>query len=361
MGFGFHIDPDITRASTIPSQAYTDPAVFEASKDAIFASSWQWVGDTDQVKVPNQVTPLTVLEGCLDEPIVFTRDREDTVHCLSNVCTHRGNVVVEGAANLNTLRCRYHGRRFGLDGKFQFMPEFDGVQNYPCAADNLPQVPFGTWRKFLFVNMAPQFSLSEYLAQVDERVSWMPIEQFRHFPERGRDYLVKGNWALYVDNYLEGFHIPYIHAALNETLDYGSYESILLNHGNLQLGVAADGEPAFDLPPGHPDEGTRVGAFYFWMFPNLMLNFYPWGLSVNVVRPLAPDLTKVSFIPYVWDESKLAVGSGAALDRVEREDEVVVELVQKGVKSRFYDRGRYSPRRENGVHQFHQFIAQRLA
>lgn len=360
MGFGFQIDPDIAKASTIPSRAYTDGTVFEASKDAVFARSWQWVGDTDLVKVPNQVSPLTVLEGCLDEPIVFTRDRDDQVHCLSNVCTHRGNIVVEGSSNLNTLRCRYHGRRFGLDGKFQFMPEFDGVQDYPCSKDNLPNVPFDAWRKFLFVNLEPQTSLADFLKDVDDRVGWMPIEQFRHFPERGRDYLVNGNWALYIDNYLEGFHIPYIHAALNETLDYGAYESILLKHGNLQLGVAAEGEPAFDLPSGHPDEGTRVGAFYFWLFPNLMLNFYPWGLSINVVKPLAPNLTKVSFIPYVWDESKLAVGSGAALDRVEREDEAVVELVQKGVRSRFYDRGRYSPKRESGVHQFHRFLAERL-
>ena len=148
-----------------------------------------------------------------------------------------------------------------------------------------------------------------------------------------------------------------IMATINETLDYGSYRTILLKHGNLQLGTASDSEVCFDLPAGHIDEGQRVAAYYFWLFPNLMLNFYPWGLSVNVVRPLAPDRTKVSFIPFVWDESKLGQGAGGALDRVEREDEAVVELVQKGVRSRYYDRGRYSPKRELGVHQFHRMIA----
>jgi len=360
MKFDFNVDREIGKASTIPSRFYTDPEVFEAAKDAVFMRSWQWVGDTDLVKVPGQVSPFSLLEGCLDEPMIVTRDKDDSIHCLSNVCTHRGNIVVEGSSNANTLRCRYHGRRFGLDGSVQFMPEFEGVEGFPCDADNLAQVPFGVWRKFLFVNPNPLIELQEFVRQMEDRVGWMQIEEFRHFPDRGREYLVQGHWALYVDNYLEGFHIPYIHASLSETLDYGAYNTILLDHGNLQLGVAADGEPAFDLPSDHPDYGTRVGAFYFWLFPNLMFNFYPWGLSINVVRPIAPGLTKVTFIPYVWDESKLGQGSGAALDRVEREDEAVVELVQRGVRSRYYDRGRYSPKRESGVHQFHSMLAERL-
>jgi choline monooxygenase len=91
-----------------------------------------------------------------------------------------------------------------------------------------------------------------------------------------------------------------------------------------------------------------------------MLNFYPWGLSVNVVRPLGPDFMKVSFIPYVWREELLGRGSGADLDRVEREDEAVVELVQRGVRSRFYDRGRFSPTREKNVWHFHRLLAEFL-
>ena len=82
---------------------------------------------------------------------------------------------------------------------------------------------------------------------------------------------------------------------------------------------------------------------------------------MNLVRPLGPELTKVSFLPYVWDAGKLEQGAGAALDRVEREDEVVVEAVQKGVKSRFYHRGRFSVTREAGVHHFHRLLSRVLA
>lgn len=355
----FDVHEDVTKASTIASRFYGDPGVFAGVKERIFARSWQFVTWEDQVKVPGAVYPFTLLEGCLDEPLLFTRDRGDEVHCLSNVCTHRGNVVCEGAGTVNSLRCRYHGRRFGLDGGFEFMPEFGGVEGFPSAADDLPKVEWGKWSQFYFCRLAGgDLSLERMMAEVDRRCGFLPTHEFRHAPERGRDYLVKGNWALYVDNYLEGFHIPYIHAALNATLDYGSYRTELFEGGNLQLGVAGDAEEVFNLPVGHPDEGQRISAYYFWLFPNLMLNFYPWGLSVNVVRPVGPETTKVSFIPFVWKEELLGRGSGGDLDRVEREDEAVVELVQKGVKSRLYDRGRYSPEREKGVHQFHRLVAE---
>ena len=88
-----------------------------------------------------------------------------------------------------------------------------------------------------------------------------------------------------------------------------------------------------------------------------MFNFYPWGLSLNVVAPLAVGRTKVSFLSYVWNPSLRESGVGAGLHRVEMEDEEVVESVQRGVRSRLYDRGRYSERREVGTHHFHELLA----
>jgi choline monooxygenase len=195
-----------------------------------------------------------------------------------------------------------------------------------------------------------------------ERVGWLPVHEFQPDASRGREYVFRANWALYVDNYLEGFHIPYIHASLNEQLDYDDYAVELLPHGVLQVGTAADAADAFDLPRTSPDFGRRIAAYYYWFFPNLMLNFYPWGLSINVVRPLAVDLTRVTFISYVWKPHRLdRGGAGAALDRVEREDEAVVEATHRGLKSNFYTRGRYSATRETGPHHFHRLAAAALA
>ncbi|MFQ3667388.1 MAG: aromatic ring-hydroxylating dioxygenase subunit alpha [Fimbriimonadaceae bacterium] len=356
----FEIDPAIEKASTPPAAFYRDPEAFAAAREKVFVRSWQLVADTDSLKAPGSLLPFTLLPGMLDEPLLIVRGQDDQIRCLSNVCTHRGNIVCEGPGVANSLRCRYHGRRFGLDGKFHFMPEFDGVEGFPSPADDLPSVPIEPWSQFLFVSPDPVAPLEEVLRPVSERVGFLPVDNFRFRPERSRDYLVRAHWALYVENYLEGFHIPYIHASLNEALDYGSYETHLFDHSNLQIGIARGAEHVFDLPSGHPDHGKSVSAFYFWVFPNLMLNFYPWGLSVNIFRPIAPDQTKVSFLCYVGDESKLGQGAGAELDRVEREDEAVVERVQQGIRSRFYDRGRYSPLREQGTHHFHRLLSRAL-
>lgn len=350
----------IEEASTIPSRFYTDPALYEASKDLIFARSWHFLGHQEMASVPGAVFPFTLLEGCLDEPLLLSRGMDDQLRLLSNVCTHRGNLVVEGPGNERFLRCRYHGRRFALDGKFQSMPEFEGVCGFPSAADDLPQVALDNWGPFLFGSLNPLAPLADVIGPATNRLGWLPLSEFRHDPAASREYVVKAHWALYVDNYLEAFHIPFIHPGLNQAIDYETYAYELFDHGNLQLAEAKPGEDSFEQPPGSPDAGRQIAAYYYWFFPNLMLNFYPWGLSVNVVRPQGPALTRVSFIRFVWRPERQARGAGAGLDRVEREDEAVVECVQKGVRSRFYDRGRFSPKREIGTHHFHTLIAKAM-
>jgi choline monooxygenase len=158
-----------------------------------------------------------------------------------------------------------------------------------------------------------------------------------------REYEVDAHWALYCENYLEGFHIPYVHHGLNEIVDYGSYTTETFRYSSLQTGF---------------DDAGEVAARYLFIFPNLMFNFYPWGISVNVVRPLSPSKSVVEFLTYVRDESLIDKGAGADLHSVEMEDEAVVESVQRGIRSRFYSQGRYSPTREQGTHHFHRLIAE---
>ncbi len=351
------IDPDIRRAGTLPGWAYTSPEVFVRVRERVFARSWQFVADASRVKVPGQVFPFTLLEGMLDEPLLLSRDREDRLHCLSNVCTHRGTLVCDGESVESFLRCRYHGRRFGLDGRFLSMPEFEQAEGFPSPADDLPRIPFGSWNQFLFASLEPAQNLDELVRAMGARCGHLPIERARFDPGRSGEYFVNANWALYCDNYLEGFHVPYVHAGLAQAIDYGEYRTELFPGSSLQIGIATEGEHAFTPPPEHPDHGRRVAAWWWWLWPNTMFNFYPWGVSINVVRPLAVDRTRVTFLAYVWDESKLSGGAGGALDRVEREDEAIVESVQRGTRSRRYDRGRYSPTREQGVHHFHSMLA----
>ncbi len=354
------VDPDIRRAATFPSAIYTDAAFLERVRESVFARSWQLAADADAVRSPGQVHPFLFLEGLIDEPLVLTRDQSGRLHCLSNVCTHRGNIVIEGPGSATSMRCRYHGRRFALDGTFQSMPEFEGVEGHPRACDDLAAVPSGSWARFVFASLEPAFPLDELVGDMAARLRGLPVERLAIDATRCRDYTVHANWALYCDNYLEGFHIPFVHHGLHQELDYGSYRTELFRRSILQVGIAKGGESAFDLPASSPDRGQAVAAYYWFLFPNLMFNFYPWGLSMNIVKPLGVDRTKIVYLTYVWDESKLDRGAGAELDKVEMEDEAIIESVQRGVRSRYYDRGRYSPSREQGVHHFHRLLGEML-
>lgn len=354
------VDPAIESASTIPSSFYTSPQWFELSKDKIFAKSWQFCLSTEELRLPGQTVPVTLLPGMLDEPVLFVRDLDESLHCISNVCTHRGNLLIDSPCIAQQIRCRYHGRRFKLCGDFVHMPEFETARDFPSSSDNLPKVPFAQLGQFLFASISPAAPFSDVFGDISRRLAWLPFASMRLDANRSRDYLVKAHWALYCENYLEGLHIPFVHPSLRSVLDFGNYKTELNRYFSLQLALAKSGEESFDLPPESPDYGKNVAAYYYWIFPNTMLNFYPWGCSVNVVKPLNPGLTKVSFLTYVLDESKMDRGAGADLDKVEREDESVVETVQKGIRSRLYQSGRYSPTMEQGTHHFHRLLCEFL-
>jgi choline monooxygenase len=354
----FYINPDITKAETLPASFYKNQSVFETLKDTVFLKSWQWVGDENLVRQPQSVHPFVLLDGFLTEPMLLTRDKEGAINCLTNVCTHRGNIVAIHPGKSKKLTCMYHGRRFNLNGEFEHMPEFNEAENFPRPCDNLHSFPLRKWGHFLFAGLNPSFDFQQIIDKMNERIGFLPINDFTLDTTLNKDFLVQANWALYCDNYLEGFHVPFVHEDLNSVLDYGSYKTETYEYCNLQIGYSEEAVDVFDLPKNHIDYGKNVAAYYYWVFPNMMFNFYPWGLSVNIVKPLDINRTKVSFITYVLDPTKLDKGAGSGLEKVEREDEFVVENVQKGVRSSFYKAGRFSPTREKGVHHFHRLLAQ---
>lgn len=327
----------------------------------MFTPSWQWCPEVGDATRNGDVAPFTLLPGCLDEPLVATRTK-DTVRVVSNVCTHRGHPVVGCKGTVASLRCPYHGRRFAHDGRFLSMPEFEGAEGFPSAEDDLASVSVARWGPLDFVSLKPAAPLGEMLAQVEARVGPLAPGKLARFPEADCEYNLAANWMLYCDNYLEGLHIPFVHPDLDQVVRFDNYRVELAPWGVLQVGYAtADDVVAFDPPPGHPDEGARVAAYYAWMFPNTMLNFYPWGLSLNVVQPVGPARTRVLYRAWTWDPSLRGGGAGGALDVVEREDTAVVEATQRGVRARLAQRGRYSPSREQGVHHFHRLLSLLLA
>ncbi len=339
MPLPFQIDADIREAFTLPSDFYVDPLVFDRTKEAIFARTWHLAAGPE---LSEDLTPVTILPGFLDEPLLLAKG--ESVRCLSNVCTHRGKILIEEACKGNLIRCGYHGRRFSLDGKFLSMPEFENVVDFPSKDDDLKQLPLAEWKGFYFASLDPFAAFNGMLADVPDLVANFNYDDLKLTATK--NYEVSAHWALYCENYLEGFHIPFVHKSLNEVVHYGTYTTDLYRFASLQTGY---------------DEAGSVAARYLFIFPNLMFNFYPWGISVNVVRPITPSKTVVEFLTYVANDELIDKGAGADLHGVEMEDEAVVESVQKGIRSRHYSHGRYSPTREQGTHHFHRLIAEFLS
>lgn len=356
----YFVDKDISKAKTIHKSVYTDKAAFEKFRNLIFPRTWQYLCSEDEVTNDKNLFPCEFIEGFIEEPMVVIKNQND-YHVLSNVCSHRGNLLITEKCNSTKfITCKYHGRRFSLDGKFQFMPEFKEVKDFPSEEDHLHNFAFGKWGKWLFSSIDKRKTFEEYFSPMMQRLSWLSLEEFTYRPELGKDYYINANWALYCENYLEGFHIPFVHESLNAVIDYGSYETLPEGQCVLQLGYAKDDEDCFDLPTSSPDFGKKVAAYYYWFFPNLMFNFYPWGLSLNMVKPIDVNKTKVSFLVFIHDEKKYNHGAGSDLDKVELEDEEIVQNVQKGLYSRVYQHGRYSVTREQGTHHFHRLLAEAL-
>ncbi|MCB0835100.1 MAG: aromatic ring-hydroxylating dioxygenase subunit alpha [Bacteroidetes bacterium] len=354
------VDADITRAHTLSSDFYTNPQIFALIKEQLFARSWQCIGLTTDLTEAESVQPFFFMPDFLDEPLLLSRDQNNQLHCLSNVCTHRGNIIAESGGHCSELRCRYHGRRFDLEGKVKSMPQFKDAQDLSGQDNHLPETPLNHFGPLLFTSLNPAFSFEDWIKPVAERLSWIPFQDFQHTPEYAQTYEIDAHWALYIDNYLERFHIPFIHPELNHQLHDPELAYELFDYGSLQLEIAKPGELTFQIPDSYPDSGKAISAYYFWLFPNIMMNVYPWGLSLNLVFPVSASKTQIRCETFIWKEELFSPEAIDSMHAMEIEDTAILELVQKGMGARLYKQGRYSPKMEVAVHHFHRLIGNYL-
>ncbi|MEO8479904.1 MAG: aromatic ring-hydroxylating dioxygenase subunit alpha [Gemmatimonadota bacterium] len=349
----FSFNPDITRAETIPSRCYTDPAFAELEVERIFGRSWSLVGRVADVTESGQF--LTAQIG--DEAIVVVRDGE-VLRGFHNICLHRAGPVAEGCGKRNTLQCRYHGWTYRLDGSLFRAPEMEGTEGFDAESMRLMPVQVATWGPLVFVNLdrdAP--SLGSVIDGIPERTAKFSPDAMQYV--RSKSWSVACNWKVYVDNYLEGYHLPVVHPGLHKELDYDAYR--VETHGWWSLQHAP-------LRQGHQPDRKYIAtsddddAQYYWLFPNMMLNIYQGQMQTNLVIPRGVDACEVIFEWYAVDPPvDVAADAGWTTrlqfsDEIQDEDIAICERVQQNLRSRAYDRGRYSAARENGVHHFHGLV-----
>ena len=341
-------------ASTIPAPWYVDARIAELEAQTVFSKTWQMVGRVEQVEKPGQFVTASIA----GEPIVVVRGNDGVLRGFYNVCRHHAAAVVtEPCGQASILHCPYHGWNYGLDGSLKGMPEFDGVKNFERQQNGLVPVQAETWEKFVFVNLDPQAaSLNDFLAGLVKRVAPLHVSKLNYFDSRTYD--IHCNWKVFVDNYLDGgYHVPHLHKGLSSVLDYKEYTIENEDRYCLQSSPMVAGKE--DAATASTRQGDR--AWYFWQYPNLMINCYEGYMDTNLVLPLDVDHCRVIFDFYFGDTSEVrrsyneqSVAVGA---RVQDEDLGICEAVQRGLKSRAYGAGRLSVRREAGEHLFHRLLA----
>jgi choline monooxygenase len=344
----------LDRARTIPASWYFDSEIYAAERRAIFGDTWQCIGRAEQVAKPGQFLTADIA----GEPVLVVRGEDRVLRAFHNVCRHRGaRVAIEPCGTATKLRCRYHGWTYDLAGRLRGVPEFDGVTDFRREDNGLSPMIVDNWGPLLFVSGRPQIELVEALAPLTSRTKNLGLERLR-FAQR-KEYDLACNWKVYVDNYLDGgYHVNTIHPGLAGAIDYSGYHTVI------------EGETSVQISPLKPPDASLVGAvragdnaYYWWLFPNFMINIYQGVMDTNLVLPLGPERCRVVFDFYFDDgtDPQFIARSIEVADQVQAEDMDICEDVQRGLSSISYDTGRFSVRREAGGYHFHQLLARKLA
>lgn len=340
--------PPIEKAETIPSEWYTAEKVLEFEKEHIFSSHWQLACHESQLPEPGDTITLEVARN----PILIVRDQENKLRAFYNVCKHRGGPVAVKKGTTSVLQCQYHGWTYLLDGSLRGVPDFKKVDLFDKKDFGLEPINLKILQGLVFLSLSDKsIPLNKLLKGIDKRIAPNNLNAYSHHSDETS--IIDCNWKVYVDNFLEGYHIPIVHPELAKLLDYSEYKTEMHPWYSLQHSPIKGDQNLYKSKDGE--------AFYYFIFPNIMLNILPGRLQTNVVRPVSADKTEVLFSYYYEDiESdkarKIIEDDIAYSDKVQQEDIEICELVQKGLGSKAYDKGRFSVKREQGVYHFQSLL-----
>jgi choline monooxygenase len=353
-----HIDADISRAWTLSAEFYFDPAIAAQEEGTIFSRTWQVVGHHDQVTQPGDYF-TTRLVG---EPLVIVRGADRRLRAFYNVCRHRAGPPAEGCGSRKLFRCVYHGWTYNLDGSLNHATEIEGVEGFKPEDFALAPVRCEEWFNLVFVNLNPNaHPLLECLGDLPQQAERSSFSGMKLFERRTYD--MKCNWKTYVDNYLEGYHLPTVHPGLNRELDFNSYTVEPYANHVRQWSPIRGAQSGDVTPRRYQEAGDNLTTDYFWVFPNWMLNCYPDNVSLNIILPVEPERCLAIFEFYLPEKDLGSVAATESVrfsDEVQREDVAICEAVQKNLRSRSYQRGRFSVKQEKGVHAFHRMYAKAM-
>lgn len=346
----------LAEAETPPSSWYLSEDFFQLEKEAVFMRGWVGIGDGSTLQQAGDF----ITGELIDEPYVVVNnpDASSTPLAFFNVCPHKAAQVATGSGRCEKLVCPYHGWEYGLDGSLSRATSLQGIKNFKARDHGLRPIHLEKFGKTLFLNFAEKAEspLAQLVAPIEQAMQAFRLDHtFRDLTLiTRRHYPMHANWKLYIENFNDGdYHIPYLHPSLKDW-SY-SHTDELKYYGKLILQLSE-----------HPaeEEGFGLGGVYSYLYPNTMVGRSGETSHVIMAFPISACETIMTIDSYI--RTDLAHNEAAvkeALDFIERlhlEDIMICESITKGLRSRSYDKGRYAPSKEKGIHYFHQLLFEDL-
>jgi choline monooxygenase len=377
----------VERASTLLPDAYTSPEFFALERERLFARSWVAVGVAADVDRPGACVVVEVA----GRSVVVTRNRHGELRGFHNVCRHRATQLLDADAREvgrhGRIRCPYHSWTYDTDGRCLGTPLFEGsdvpagqepifdtsvARGFDRADYGLLTVAVDTWGPFLFVNLAPDPApLATQLGDLAERFAGYRLDEWTTL--RSRTYDVAANHKLVGENFMEYYHLPWVHPELNQVSrfsDHYRWQGRGLYTGMCTTPVSRntdaggwDGLRA--LGTLHPEDAD-AGRFV-WLLPSTALVVLPNHAFVLFNRPVAPDRTVETAVLLAHPDSLDVDDPEAGIeslwkfwDLVNRQDLEIVERVQRGLENPAYRGGRMCFRFEEPLHRFQNMVIDKM-
>ncbi|HEV2212095.1 MAG TPA: aromatic ring-hydroxylating dioxygenase subunit alpha, partial [Gammaproteobacteria bacterium] len=329
-----------------PAYAYADSEFHRFEQAAVFARSWQLIGRATELKDVGD----HVVGEIAGKPVILVRGNDGQLRGFYNVCRHRAGPLALVNGNARQLQCKYHGWTYTLEGQLRAAHEMQAAENFDISCIHLDAIHVAEWQDLVFAALQdPGVTLEQAMSGIAERIHPIELPQLE-FHSRVV-YEAPCNWKAYVDNYLEGYHLPHVHPGLNKLLDYRAYSTTTAEWYSYQ-------HSPLDGSQGPYTDGE---AHYYFIWPNLMLNILPNRLQTNLVLPVSAGRCRIVFDYFYADsdsaQAKAMIAEDLRFsDEVQQEDIGICERVQKGLESGSYAAGRLSPKRESGVHHFQELV-----
>jgi Rieske 2Fe-2S family protein len=340
-------------ARTLAQRYLISPEIFAKEQQRIFCARWLCVGHQSQIATAGDY----FVQEVAGESLIILRDQNGEVRGYYNVCRHRGTRLCEDPSGQlrETIRCPYHGWKYGLDGRLVGAPHMDKVDGFDRAGHSLHAVGLAVWEGFIFVNLAEDPTpLETVFAPLAGKFTHWNLPRLR--AARRIAYDVRANWKLIFENYSECYHCPLVHPSLAKLTPYDSAENdlcegpflggfmpITRGHSLTMSGNACA------LPVGDMQGEDHHRVFYYSIFPNLLLSLHPDYVMVHLVWPQSPERVTILcdwfFHPDAFARADFHPDDAVEFwDTTNRQDWHVCELSQQGIASRAYRPGPYSPR-----------------